>query len=274
MAVILSELAQISGLTAFLSDCVAFLLATIIFSKGIKEKSRTLVVFGFTAIFTVSPWFGSGFGYIYWVFTGEAIPYYIYILLGNMLLPIAIITWLDIYGSMVNPDRKKLYLIIFIAISIIFEIYLFYYLFYAGISPLGEWIDANTFGNIFLGTFDVDAITSEINPIDIDYRLGLMIYLATLIMTTEITGIQFARTSLKIDDKELKVKGKFILVGFICFGIGATFDALIEQIAITLVIFRFVLITATICFYIGFILPKWVKRLVFSEDKVKPEASE
>ncbi|MCK4239751.1 MAG: hypothetical protein KAX33_11545, partial [Candidatus Lokiarchaeota archaeon] len=101
----ISQLAHISGITAFISILVAFLLAGIILGKAIKEKSRIIFEFSFCVVFTISPWFPSGMGYLYFLITGVHLPYEIYIIIGNLFLPLAIIFWLDIYLTTVSPSR-------------------------------------------------------------------------------------------------------------------------------------------------------------------------
>lgn len=250
----ISQLAHISGITAFISILVAFLLAGIILGKAIKEKSRILFEFALCVIFTSSPWFPSGFGYLYLLITGSPLPYDSYIIYGNLLLPLAIIFWLDIYLTTVSPSRRKLILSIYIIFSIIFWIYLIYFIYFAPNAPIEE----------FLGIFD-----DPNNPSDIDYKGFVLVYLATSIFTSCATGFHFAAESLKIEDKEIQWKGRFLLIAFLCFGIGAIADSVIPMTEISLVIFRIVLILANLFFYIGFILPKWIKKIIFREDKTQ-----
>jgi hypothetical protein len=67
-------------------------------------------------------------------------------------------------------------------------------------------------------------------------------------------------------------KGYFLLFAFILFGISAIFDALIDMNALTLVIIRIILVISNLFFYIGFILPKWVMKILsIKEPEIETE---
>jgi len=76
-----------------------------------------------------------------------------------------------------------------------------------------------------------------------------------------ITGILFARESLRSESLEMKIKGKFLIIAFLSFTIGAFLDSLILRGAFTVILTRLILISASIEFYFGFILPNWVKKI-------------
>jgi len=247
-----SQLAHVSGITALISNFAALLLAGIIFIKAYNEKSRILFEFALCVMFTSSPWYPSGFGYLNLLITGSPLPYDIYIIIGNLLLPLAIIFWLDIYLTTVKPRKRKLILSIYVIFSLIFWIYSFYFLYFSPNSPVEE----------MLGIID-----DPTNPFDIDYKGFVLVYLAVSIFTSCATGFHFAAKSLKIEEKEIQWKGRFLLIAFLCFGIGAIADSVIPMNEISLVIFRIILILANLFFYIGFILPKWIKKIIFRENK-------
>lgn len=247
-----SQLAHVSGITALISNFAALLLAGIIFIKAYNEKSRILFEFALCVMFTSSPWYPSGFGYLNLLITGSPLPYDIYIIIGNLLLPLAIIFWLDIYLTTVKPRKRKLILSIYVIFSLIFWIYSFYFLYFSPNSPVEE----------MLGIID-----DPTNPFDIDYKGFVLVYLAASIFTSCATGFHFAVKSLKIEEKEIQWKGRFLLIAFLCFGISAIADSVIPMNEISLVIFRIILILANLFFYIGFILPKWIKKIIFRENK-------
>ena len=76
-----------------------------------------------------------------------------------------------------------------------------------------------------------------------------------------IPGILIARESLKSDDKEIKLKGRFLLAAFISWTIGAIMDAALQPNIITLTIARLILISSALEFYTGFLLPEKVKKI-------------
>ena len=243
------ELAQISGMTAAISVCIGWILGGIVLIKAIKTKQKIIFMFFLSIVFTLSPWYPSGGGYLYWVVTqGGTFSYEFYIILGTVGIPIAIMAWLEVYMETINPEKRKTVLIIFGIFSIIFELYIFYNLYFADGAPVHE----------ALGVFD-----DYSNPTDIDYQSFLLLFLASFILVAVGTGIHFALTSMKIkNNKEIQWKGRFLLVAFILFGIAATFDAIVPMDVFLLVIIRLVLMATTFFFYLGFILPKWAKRLL------------
>src|SRR4030042_5543397 len=172
----LSQLAQLSGLTAAISLGIGVLLGAIVLSKALKNNQRILYLFFLCIIFTLSPWYPSCLGYVFWRVTGEAIAYEVYVLIGTVGIPIAILAWLDVYMTTIKPEKKKLVLITYGMISIIFEIYLFYFLFFAPGAPVRS----------SLGEFNIEGNLE--NFIDIDYKGFVLIYLALSIVLSVGTG--------------------------------------------------------------------------------------
>ena len=253
MIIQLSDLAIISGFSAAISVFIGLFFGLIVLIKSIKTKQFLIFNFFLCIVFTLSPWYPSGLGFLYWQVTGELLTYQIYVLLGTVAIPIAIIAWLNVYLTTLKPKRKKIVLISYGVLSIIFEIYLFYFLFFAPEAPI----------NSLLGI--MDDIT---NPTDIDYKGFLLIFLGLSIVTACATGIHFAVSSIKLkENRSLMWKGYFLLLAFILFGVSAIFDALIDMNTLTLVIIRIILVISNLFFYLGFILPKWMKKLLSIKDE-------
>ncbi|MGV9197930.1 MAG: hypothetical protein ACOC44_10680 [Promethearchaeia archaeon] len=247
-----NELGQISGLTAFISVLIGFLLGSVVLYKSIKTKQKVIFLFFLCVIFTLSPWYPSGGGYLYWLISDELFSYELYVLLGNVGIPIAIIAWVYVYKFNIYPEKGNKLIIAYVLFSIIFEIYLFYFTLLAPDAPVRE----------LLGV-----IEDSSNPTDINYKGLVLIYLAASIVTACVTGIHFSVKSMKIKkNPELKWKGRFLLIAFIFFGFSATMDAIVEMNIFLLLIVRTFLILTTFFFYLGFILPKWIQRLL-SIDK-------
>lgn len=241
---VLNEVGHLTGLFEIISISTSFLLCGIVLYKAIETKQKMLYLFFFTVLCTTSPWYPSGFGYIYFLNTGKPFDYRVYVLLGTILIPIAIHAWLTIYMTIIFPKKKKLILILYGVIAIIFYIYLFYFLYIAPGAPIENMIGIKR------------------TPIDIDYKGFVLVYLAILIITTMITGIHFSLITMRTDSIEVRWKGKFLLAAFISFGIGAVTDGLLELSVITLIICRVILLFSTLFFYIGFIMPKWIKKIL------------
>lgn len=198
---------------------------------------------------TGSPWWPSGVGYLYWLFTGNIIDYQIYVLIGTLGIGIAFLAWLDIYMSTMHPEKRNLVLGCFLIFSIIFYIYLIYFLFFDPRAPVHYMIGIKR------------------NPLDIDYKGFILIYMAVSIIVGTSTGIHFSIYSLKRrENPEVRWKGRFLLISFILFAIGAIGDGLIELNPITLITIRVILVISNILYYIGFIMPNWVKNILSLES--------
>ncbi|HEY0088791.1 MAG TPA: hypothetical protein VGB37_08105, partial [Candidatus Lokiarchaeia archaeon] len=75
------------------------------------------------------------------------------------------------------------------------------------------------------------------------------------------TGIIFSIKSLKWEKKEIKLKGKFLLIAFISVYFGVMLELVSHLSIIILVSARMILVFCSIMYYEGFILPNWMKRL-------------
>jgi len=250
---VLSDLAKISGLTALIAVLLSFLLGFIVLIKFFKTKQFLIFNFFLCIIFTLSPWYPSGLGYLYWIITGEFLNYQIYVLIGTVGVPIAILAWLNVYLSTIKPKIKKPVLILYGIISIFFELYLLYFLLLAPGAPVDS----------LLGI-----IHDPTNPMDIDYKGFVLIFLGLSILTACITGFHFAAKSMKKEEiPEIRWKGRFLLIGFLLFGTSAIFDAIIEMSPLLLVLMRIILALATFFFYLGFILPGWIKKVLSVKEE-------
>ncbi len=249
--VVLDDLTQLSGIFGFLAVIIAWIYGGITLSKYIKTRQKVLLYFFLAVIFTMSPWYPSGLGYIYWLITGEEIVYPLYVLIGIVTVPIALISWLQIYMPALHEKYKAVVTWIVICVSIAFYIYLFYFLFFASGAPVESLIGIKE------------------SAIDIDFKGLAMGYLAFSLLISTITGNDFAIASLKEKDNPVIVwKGRFLLLSFNFFAIGGIGDGFLPLTPFTLVIFRTLMMLSSTFYYIGFILPEWMKKIL-KLDKTK-----
>lgn len=250
---VLSELAKISGLTALISLAIGFLLGFVVLIKYFKTRQVLIFNFFLCIILTLSPWYPSGFGYLYWILTEDFLNYQMYVFIGTVGVPIAILAWLNIYLSTMLPKIKKPILIIYGLLSIFFEVYIFYFLFLAPGAPIDS----------LLGI-----INDPTNPMDIDYKGFVLIFLGLSILTACLTGFHLAVKSMKRKEiPEIRWKGRFLFIAFLLFGVSAIFDAIIEMAPILLVLMRIILDFTTFFFYLGFILPSWSKKFLSIKEE-------
>ncbi|MCK4688187.1 MAG: hypothetical protein KAT66_08650 [Candidatus Lokiarchaeota archaeon] len=247
MFVALDDFTRLSGLLGLIAVLIAWFYGIIVLYKAIKEKQKILYYFFFAIIFTMSPWYPSGLGYLYWLFTREIFEYSFYVLLGTIGVPFALYSWLQIYLPALHPNKKKIVTISTIIFSIVFYVYLIFFLFSAPGAPVDELIGIKR------------------NAIDIDYKGFVLVFLAFSLLVSTITGNDFSIASLKVKDPAIRWKGRFLILSFNFFAIGAIGDGFIPLTPITLIIFRSFMLLASTFYYIGFLMPKWMKKILSLE---------
>ena len=216
--------------------------------KYFKYKEPLLLMVGFVWIIMSEMWWSSTISFIVALSNGIGLTDQVYFLLGNFLVPLGILIWMKAFTDLKFKDQQKLILIIFAVICVSY---------YLTFIPM-----------IFI---DVSQIGQMRNPVDGNYTPLALVFLLTGLFTFVITGLIFASESLKSKDWEIKMKGKFLILAFILFGIGAGLDGLKPYLFdatyhdIVLIINRVTLMFSAFCFYCGFILPKFVKG-IFSKE--------
>jgi hypothetical protein len=102
--------------------------------------------------------------------------------------------------------------------------------------------------------------------IDIEYKGYALIFLAFSLLISTVTGNDFAIKSIKSEDKLIKWKGRFLVLSFNFFAIGAIGDGFLPLSSVTLIVFRVFMVLASTFYYVGFILPNWIKKLLKIEQ--------
>lgn len=245
----LSLESQISGLFTLLALPFLFIVSGIALKRALRYREKSLFFFFLTVLFAFSPWWPAAFSYLYWLFTNELLSYEFNVFVGMAFAPIAIISWLDIYLNALKPKLEKPLVGALIVFSLIFEIYLIYFLFLAPGAP-------------------VQPLLGEVNELRTNFTGFVLIYSLIAGPLVSILGIHFAIVSIrKIKSKETQMKGKFLLAGFSLFTLLLVLDTIFPYTLIAgIIIIRILLIFSAVFLYVGFILPKWAKRLLSLED--------
>jgi hypothetical protein len=234
---VLTTLDLINGLFSIIFVAISTFVGLTIASKYIKSKIRTLLFIGIAWILIVSPWWPSSASVILALATGKGLSLEMYLLLGNLFTPVFVFLLVAAFTEIYYNDKQKIILIIFAIIGILIEIYLVYFII----------VDPSVHGELQ-------------GIIDIEFRGLLRIYLLFNILLVLVLGFLIALNSLRSETPEIKLRGKFLMLAFISWTVGAIADASLPLNFITLTIIRIVLITSAIEFYIGFILPDWIKK--------------
>ncbi|TFG29968.1 MAG: hypothetical protein EU532_02080 [Promethearchaeota archaeon] len=233
----------LQGALTFAFVLISTILGIIIVIKYFTFRKRELLLVGITWILIVSPYWPDAINFILILVYGTLLDIKIYFFLANALIPIIHITWMIAFTDLLYKQKQKTILLIFTAEAILFEIFFIYFL-----------------------IIDPSLIGTQIAPFYVEWTDFIVFYLLFSILIFLITGILFAQRSLKSDKKELRLKGKFLMIAFITFATGTFIDAIGSLTEITLVLARTFVISGAFMFYIGFTLPTFIKELFLKED--------
>ena len=238
MAVSLSNLDFVNGLFSVLVITVGAIIGLIIASKYIKFKNKAYLYWGLAYTGFYCAWWPSGISFLSVLITGQPLSKLMYIIIGNVFIPIFMLLWLLGLTEMIYEDKRKILLILYSAICGVVEIILIYIIL-ADYTILAE----------FTGVFDVT------------YNRIWLIYLLFINFTITITGLIFARDSLKSDEREVRFKGKILIIAFLSYPICGIIDGGVELNEIGVIIIRSLLMFGAVMFYIGFFVPRFVRKL-------------
>ncbi|MFX0070642.1 MAG: hypothetical protein ACFFAO_06085 [Candidatus Hermodarchaeota archaeon] len=185
------------------------------------------------------PWLPDAISFLMIIFFETSLSLNLTIIIGFSLLPFITLCWLIALTDLLFKEKQKIIIILYLITIIILDYYFFLFL-----------LKDPT----ILGRF--------IGPFQIRWAFFMMIYLSVFIIIAILTGILFASYSIRSHSPEVKIKGKFILTAFISFSIAATIEAFMHLDPITVVITRTILIFSSIIFYLGFIFPRWLRKII------------
>ena len=235
----LSPIDTLNGIFSLIFVAISLFVGFVILSRYFKYKERIYLMVGATWILISEPWWPSSVSFLVALSNGVGIPPQAYFLIGNILVPLAIVFWLLAFTEFLYSEKRKLILSIFAIIGVVFEILFFSFLF---LNP--------------------DLIGDLSGPVNVNYKSFIMVFLIIFLLIVVITGFLFANLSLKSKDPEVKLKGKLLIIAYISFSVGALLDSSVPFNEATILIIRLILILSAICWYGGFILPKWMKKFL------------
>jgi len=221
--------------------------------KYFSLRRTELITVGLTWIFLSSPWWPLPVTFILAFVFNSGLDPVIYRYLMSAFIPVALICWIYSINNIVYLGRKKnlfyLYLGISLAYIVVYHVFIF-------INP--------------------DLISIYNGGFQFQNSLFLYFFFIFTIITAIITGALFALQSFKSIDAKIRWKGRFILLAVLVFIAGALADTFSFGNVIIQTFARFILIIASIFYYLGFFLPDWVASLIIkdksntSENKNNP----
>lgn len=232
----------VNGMFSMIFVFLSLFIGILILLKYIKYKERIFLIVSFVWILIGSPWWPSSLSFLIALNNNVGLPLESYFTLGNVFVPVAVALWLVAFTEFLYTEKRKLILLIFVIYGSIFEIIFFILLL----------IDPNLIGNLN-------------PPVDVSFKSFIMVYLLSFLLIFVISGLLFARLSLKSEDPEVRFKGKMLVGAYIAFLIGSVLDSVLDSsvpISGFIIIFtRLILILSAFFWYAGFFLPRWIKKL-------------
>ena len=229
----------LTGLFSLILAVISIYVGLYIASRYRKVNNKILLYFGIGWIGFMNGFWPSAINFILVITTGTAMSLVPYSIIGLAFLPWWLIVWMIGITELLYKEKQKPIMIFTLIFAIIYDSVLFFYVF----------------------TGDHSKIGALQGPVDVKYTGLVALMLLSLLIIVVVTGILLAINSLKSDTKETKLRGIFILYTFLSWIIAAIYDGMFDLNVITLIIVRIVLITCSISAYIGFLMPKFVKRI-------------
>lgn len=235
-----NELELLQGSTTVIFVTISVILGFKILSRYSSRKQIEYITIGLTWILMTSGWWRGVVNFVSILFFGEQSS--LGVLIDTIFIPIAILCWIYSFSHLLYPKSEKKIIIPFSIIIIIYEILL-----------------------LSLYSINPEYIGSAILPFNNIYGILHLSFLFIVIFIVIITGVLFAKRSMKSLDPRIQWRGKFLLLAFSSFAVSSIIDPAFDLTALSVVIVRILLISSAIEYYLGFLLPKRLERLLIKE---------
>jgi hypothetical protein len=232
----------LNGTFSLIFVIVSLIVGLIIASKYFQVKNRTLLLVGITWIGLTTPWLPSTISFLVYLIMESGLSPVFYFTIGNIASPVILVIWIIAFTDLKFKKRQTLIVSVYSILGVAYEIYLVYFLI----------INPSVIGEL-TGIFDVT------------YKGVVLLFALFIVINMLISGVLFGQESLRSKDATIRLKGKFLIVAFISWCVGAIMDAALQLNIITLTIARIILISSAVEFYIGFILPRFIRELFIKE---------
>ncbi|MFX1280065.1 MAG: hypothetical protein ACFFA3_11650 [Promethearchaeota archaeon] len=236
----LSALEIFYGSFTFASVIISTILGLLIALKYREHKRVELLLVGITWILLASPYWSDAIQFLLVTIADIEMNSALYYFLANAFIAPIHITWVYTFTKLLFQQYKKELLLFFSIEAVVFEI-AFLIVFF---------IDPNLIGD-------------QQSVFVVEWAIWVQIYLLFSIIIFLLTGFLFARASIKSTEEDIRLKGKFLIIAFLSFTIGTIIDVVAADAPteITILLARIFVIFSSICFYIGFTLPKFIQNI-------------
>jgi hypothetical protein len=251
---VLEPVDYLQGTFSLIFVIISLIIGISILLKYFEYKNRLYVLVGISWIGVANPWMPDSISFLMNLIVKRSLDTGLYFIIGNCFIPIALITWFTAFTDMIYRQAQKKIIITTVILSIIFEI---------------------AFFTMFFIDMDLIGVINLSRPFTVEFGIFITIYLIIVILAMLITGIIFAQKSIKLEDREIRLKGKLLRAAFITFTVAAVLDSMLGMIfdptdpflAIFVVIVRILLIFSALEFYGGFLLPRWMKEIFMKKSE-------
>ena len=241
----LTNLEILKGTCNIIGVLFGVLAGVVIALKYSRYKKRELLLMGIVGILVTEPWWPHSISFLYALVSGsnQGLDPRVFFLLGNLLIPLGIITWLWVFSDLAYRNRRRLILFIGVSYLVTYEI-IFFSLLFLRPELIGELEGA----------------------VDVRYNYGMIGLLIPGLILMITTGILFSTECFKSDKPEIRLKWKLILLAFSLYIVAATLEIFTSTNVFLIVLSKILLLACATSFYIGFIMPRWMKRFLFREE--------
>ncbi|TFG26059.1 MAG: hypothetical protein EU532_10840 [Promethearchaeota archaeon] len=231
-----------NGLTGTIFVIISIFVALKLISKYYEHNKRNLLFAGLTWLIICETYWPVAISFIMILSINQTLSTEAYFLIGAIMIPVGLLSWLVVFTDLVYKSKQKLILGLVLITGFIWEIFYLYFLF-----------------------TNPDIIVEKVGLVDGEYKSFALYYFLAVLGTFLITGLIFANDTLKSEDPSLRLKGKLLIGAFITFSVGIALDGLTPLNFITITIYRILVILAALLFYSGFFLPNWLEKLILKK---------
>jgi len=232
----------VNGSLSLVFVIISVYIGIILILKYKKYQEITLLYVGITWIIMCEPWWPHSVSFIVSLITEGGLDIRTFYFLAVTFIPIGLLAWLKASLEFMNVKSQKSILILSAIIMGIFEIIFFIVL-----------------------IVDPSIIATMLTEVDAVNHLFILLYFLVVLGIFLITGILFALNAMKTDLKKNKMKGRILLIAILVYTLGGIIDGAFEMGIGVLVASRILLLLSSVLFYFGFILPKWLEKILIRE---------
>ena len=231
----LMNLEILKGTCNIIGVLFGVLAGVVIALKYSRYKKRELLLMGIVGILVTEPWWPHSISFLYALVSGsnQGLDPRVFFLLGNFLIPLGIITRLWAFPDLASS----------VSYLVTYDI-IFFSLLFLRPELIGELEGA----------------------VDVRYNYGMIGLLIPGLILMITTVILFSTECFKSDKPEIRLKGKLILLAFSLYIVAATLEIFTSTNVFLIVLSKILLLACATSFYIGFIMPRWMKRFLFREE--------